>query len=160
MDNGNLKIIKNKNSALRKKSRPVSAITPTEKNLFDKMKRLMLEEKGIGLAAPQMGVSKQMIVVNTKNGVIELANPRIINRQEKKCQAPEGCLSLPGITVKVNRFEVITVAAMDINGKQIEFKAESLFARVIQHEIDHLDGRLIIDYLPWYKRLFAIHSRS
>jgi len=122
------------------------------------MKKLMLEGGGIGLAAPQLGIPVQMIVVHSNHGIIELANPKIIERSKRKCGALEGCLSLPGLTVNVNRFDSVTVTAIDKNGQKIEFQTENLLARVIQHEIDHLYGRLIIDYLPWYKRLFAMAS--
>ena len=101
---------------------------------------------GIGLAAPQVGSSFQIIVADIGEGVVKLANPRII-KSKGEDRLAEGCLSLPDINVQIKRPYEILVEGLNDKGQRIEIKAKGLLARVIQHEIDHLRGRLIIDYL-------------
>ena len=124
-----------------------------ERQLFKSMLAIMRKFQGIGLAAVQIGILKQMIVIDIGCGAIELVNPQIVERKGKKYSFEEGCLSLPGVAVKVSRRRCVSVRALDKFGKAVLIEAEDLLARVLQHEIDHLHGRLIIDYLPWYKRL-------
>jgi peptide deformylase len=93
-------------------------------------------------------------VVRIQDTVLRLANPRIVHGSGREW-AEEGCLSVPGVNVKVPRFTQVEVKAIDPDNQEILFTAQGLLARVIQHEIDHLKGRLIVDYLPWYKRIMV-----
>ncbi|MFH1202115.1 MAG: peptide deformylase [Candidatus Omnitrophota bacterium] len=139
---------------LRKKSKPVKKFTTQVRELLDKMLELMYESKGVGLAAPQVGEDLCLIVVDAGNGPLKLCNPVILKRQGATFME-EGCLSLPEIIINLRRAKKIRVSAINEEGKDIVFDAEDVLARVIQHEIDHLDGRLLIDYLPWHKRWLA-----
>lgn len=146
-----LKVLINKDPKLSKISRRISKITAQDKQFFKKMLNVMHREKGIGLAAVQVGVLKQMITIDIGSGPLLLANPTIVKKKGIKESMEEGCLSLPGITVKVRRPPQVVVEATDISGQIIQIEASDLLARVLQHEIDHLNGRLIIDYLSWHK---------
>ncbi|MFH1458858.1 MAG: peptide deformylase [Candidatus Omnitrophota bacterium] len=148
-----LKICINNIPVLRKKSLFVENITAQEKTILEQMLKIMYKSQGVGLAAPQVGILKQLIVVDVGDGPLKLINPKIIRKTGKKITALEGCLSLPEITVKVMRSKNITVKAQDINGDLVKIEATDLFSRALQHEIDHLQGKLIIDYLPWLKRI-------
>jgi peptide deformylase len=145
-------IITHDTGFLRKKARPVEKITDQEKQLFEDMLATMYSKKGVGLAAPQVGVLKQLIVVDVGSGPLRLVNPRITSKVKERSCMEEGCLSFPGINVKVRRSQHITVEALDCSGAPVKIQARSMMARALQHEIDHLQGRLIIDYLPWFKR--------
>jgi peptide deformylase len=105
----------------------------------------MHEKDGVGLAAPQINISRRLIVVTDYEKEYVLINPKIIAYSEQTSNEIEGCLSLPGLQAMVNRFEKIIVQALDSEGKQIEITASGLLARVLQHEIDHLNGILYID---------------
>lgn len=144
---------KGNNSILRKRSNFVNRFAANNKELFIKMQRIMHLNKGIGLAAVQIGILKQMIVIDIGNGVIKLFNPKIIETKGKKIIMEEGCLSLPGISVKVPRRRCVMVKALNEQAKEVLIEAEDILSRVLQHEIDHLKGKLIVDYLPWFKRL-------
>ncbi|MBI4845164.1 MAG: peptide deformylase [Candidatus Omnitrophica bacterium] len=150
-----LKICKNKDSILRSKSKQLLSITEDDIKLFDAMVKIMQEENGIGLAAPQVGILKQMIVADIGTGVLKLVNPCVIAAKGSLSGKEEKCLSLPGVKVLVKRFNQVVVEALDLKGKKIKLEAVDLMARVLQHEIDHLNGKLIVDYLPWYKRIFV-----
>ena len=108
----------------------------------------MKENHGVGLAAPQVGISQQIIVINTDKNINALAliNPQILARSTSTEEDTEGCLSLPGVSLKINRARKISVAFQDEFGHPREIKAKGLTARVLQHEIDHLNGILITDY--------------
>ena len=133
-------------SILRKKSVQVFEITPKELKLFEDMLLTMYTFGALGLAAPQVGNSVQIFVADIGEGAIKLINPRII-KSKGEDKLIEGCLSLPDMNVEIKRPYEILVEGLEENGKHIEIKAKGLLARVIQHEIDHLKGRLIIDYL-------------
>lgn len=131
---------------LRKKSHPVTGYTAQKyHSLIRDMGETMMHEKGIGLAAPQVGKNIRLTVIHTKDGILALINPVILRRSLRKIMGEEGCLSIPGVFGMVKRHGKITVSAMLEDGTQKVFNAEGLFARVIQHEIDHLDGILFID---------------
>ena len=137
---------------LRQKARPVEKITSEVQDIIHQMIKLMKKHDGVGLAANQVGVLKQIIVIMTGSGPLALINPEIIFRQGER-EEEEGCLSLPGVIVRVKRAEEIKVRALDKKGMEIVLQANGLPARAIQHEIDHLQGKLIIDYLNfWQKR--------
>jgi peptide deformylase len=105
----------------------------------------MYEGNGIGLAGPQVGINEQLIVVDIGTGLYKLVNPRITKKQGRQSLS-EGCLSIPGICIKVKRANKILVRALDEEGVKQDIEAEGLLACVLQHEIDHLKGRIIIDY--------------
>lgn len=132
---------------LRRKAEPISAITPEIKQLIADLTEAMYYALGIGIAAPQVGVSLRVIIVDDgEGGARALVNPRI-TAQGGKAVAEEGCLSIPGIFAPVERAEWVDVEALDGEGQPLSFQARGLSARVIQHEIDHLDGLLFIDRL-------------
>lgn len=140
------------NPVLKKLCRPVDIIKHEERALLDNMLETMYVNQGLGLAAPQVGVSKRMIVVNVGEGPIQLVNP-VITKREGKETGEEGCLCLPGILVKVKRAKKIVYKGLDRDGRVITQEAEGLLARVIQHEIDHLDGKVIFDYASPIKKI-------
>jgi peptide deformylase len=148
-----LDIRKYPDKLLRKKCRTISYVDAEIRRLFDDMLMTMRSVNGIGLAAPQIGLDVQLIVVDIGDGPLKLANPRIVDRKGVSV-LEEGCLSLPGINVKVKRAANIKVCGLDSAGKEQLFEASGLFAHVVQHEIEHLDGKLLIDYLPLYKKFF------
>ena len=147
-----LEIKKYPESILRKKSIQIPEITAKEIKFFEDMLLTMYTFNGIGLAAPQVGSSLQIIVADVGEGVVKLANPRIIKAKGEDRLA-EGCLSLPDVNVQIKRPYEILVEGLNEKGQCIEIKAKGLLARVIQHEIDHLRGRLIIDYLGLIEKM-------
>lgn len=130
---------------LRKKSSPVKNVGPGERLLIQAMMETMREHKGVGLAAPQVGINEQIFVADTGDGVRVFVNPKII-KKSGVASMEEGCLSIPGVVVHIKRPARITVHYLDENNKQVEQAFGDLMARVIQHEIDHLNGKLIVDY--------------
>ncbi len=112
----------------------------------------MYESKGIGLAAPQVGLNQRMIVVDVGTGLYKLVNPRIIKKAGRQSME-EGCLSVPGIYVKISRAKSVFVEALDENGFPQKIQAQDLLACVFQHEIDHLEGKLIVDYASLLKKI-------
>ena len=148
-----LKLQKYGSPVLREKALPVSNIDDDIRKLVDNMIETMYVEGGVGLAAPQVGVSKRIIIIDTEeNGVIVLINPVIIKR-EGETKEEEGCLSVPGVYSPVRRSSAITVEAIDLDEKKIRITQEGFLAIALQHEIDHLDGYLFIDRLSPAKRL-------
>jgi peptide deformylase len=136
---------------LRTKCLPVERITGKERDLFDQMLFIMRRFKGIGLAAPQVGISRSLIVADLGDNPICLANPVLLKIQGSET-AEEGCLSIPGATVAVDRPVEVIVGGLNAKGKSVVIEARGLLARVFQHELDHLEGRLIIDYLDPLER--------
>lgn len=133
---------------LRQKSRElkVEELQKKEiKQLLLDMDLTMKKKDGLGLAAPQVGHNVRLIVINTKDGSLVLINPKILRKFWRKEILEEGCLSLPEIFGLVKRSTKIKLIALNKNGKKIKFSASGMFARVLQHEIDHLDGVLFID---------------
>lgn len=131
---------------LREKAKSVPEITPQIQRLLTDMVETMYDAEGIGLAAPQVGISKRIIVIDVQDetGVLKLINPEIVKREGKDLSV-EGCLSFPGVAGEVERDESVTVRAQDIDGNTVEYCATGLLARAFQHEIDHLDGILFVD---------------
>ncbi len=115
------------------------------KNLADDMAKTMIADKGIGLAAPQIGKLIRLIIVNTKNGAQTMINPILKKKSFRQEWGEEGCLSIPGVFGDVKRYRAVECEFSDTNGKLRTVEASGLLARVIQHEIDHLDGILFID---------------
>ncbi|MBI4560647.1 MAG: peptide deformylase [Candidatus Rokubacteria bacterium] len=132
---------------LRRKAEPVSAVTPELERLIANLTETMYHQIGIGIAAPQVGISLRVIIVDDgEGGARALVNPTITT-QGGRALAEEGCLSIPGVFAPVERAEWVDVEAQDGDGQPLRFRARGLPARVIQHEIDHLDGLLFIDRL-------------
>jgi peptide deformylase len=143
-----LSIITRENPILRQKAREIEEkeIKSSEiKELICDMKETVEKASGIGLAAPQIGKPLRIVIIFLGGKKIALINPKITKYSWRKECAEEGCLSVPGFFGKVKRAKKITVTALNEDGQNINFIAEDLFARVIQHEIDHLDGILFID---------------
>ncbi|MBI5037989.1 MAG: peptide deformylase [Candidatus Kerfeldbacteria bacterium] len=141
-----LTIITNPHPTLRKKAAriPIEEI-PSLRKFADDMVTTMYHANGIGLAAPQVDRSICLIVVSTKDGALKLFNPEIIKKSFRKEEGEEGCLSIPGLYGIVKRHKTITVKAYQENAHLVTVKASGLFARVLQHEIDHINGILFID---------------
>jgi peptide deformylase len=149
-------IVKYPDPILSKRGDPVTAFDAKLKTLVEEMFESMYAAQGIGLAAPQIGISQRLTVIDVsfkKNPEerIVLINPEIIEREGKQFEE-EGCLSLPEIREKVRRAARVKVRAQDTEGKWFETEGEELLARAFQHEIDHLDGILFIDHLSRLKR--------
>lgn len=140
-----LPIITNPNPILRKKSAKIKDITRQAQQLCLDMEKTMKEKDGVGLAAPQIGQNIRLIAVNIKDGAICMINPEIIKKSLTKEFGEEGCMSIPGVYGQVKRHKKITCQYLDKTGKIKKINAQGLLARVIQHEIDHLDGILFID---------------
>lgn len=137
---------------LRKRAKAVEKVTQEDRNLFDEMLKMMYKANGVGLAASQVGIDRQLCVIDVNARVMKLANPRILKKKGVDI-LEEGCLSLPTVTVKVKRAKEIICEALNEQNELIRFQASALLARVIQHEVDHLSGKLIIDYAPLWQRL-------
>jgi len=132
------------NGILREKAKEITAITPSINKLLDDLRDTMYSYKGVGLAAPQIGVSKRAIVVDTGEKLIELINPEICE-QSGSDNSEEGCLSLPGMAGDVVRAVRVLVKGLDRNGEEIKIEAKGYQARALQHEIDHLEGIIFTD---------------
>ena len=145
MDPSPLKIRLYGDPCLRKKSVPVKEVGPSERMLFDAMIATMRQAKGVGLAAPQIGINQRFFVMDVGNGPLVIINPRI-TKKVGWCSVEEGCLSIPEVTVMIKRSQGITVRFMNEDNKMMEMTCEDLMARVIQHETDHLNGKLILNY--------------
>lgn len=150
------KIITYPNPVLRKKVEPVTTFDESLQELARDLIETMYAAPGAGLAANQIGVSLSIVVINESKGEDEkkplvLVNPEIIEKGERQVDE-EGCLSVIDLTAKVERYRKLLVRAQDLHGKTWEFPAEDFFARVIQHELDHLNGILFIDRLSPLKR--------
>ena len=137
-------VLLGEDDALRKHSRRVEKFDKRLRTLLTDMAETMVDADGVGLAAPQVGVLKRCVVIDTGDGLIELVNPEII-ATEGSVVGAEGCLSIPGRRCTVERPEKVTVIAQNRNGESIRLEAEGLLAVAICHEVDHLDGILYID---------------
>ncbi len=137
---------------LRKKSQPVKDVGMSERMLILSMIETMHQQKGIGLAAPQVGINQQIVVVDIGEGLLTLINPKVIHRKGRSVME-EGCLSLPGVVVHVRRPQEIWVEYWDEHKRPHKQHCSELLARVIQHETDHVHGKLIVDYTPWGEKL-------
>lgn len=129
---------------LRKKSKEVLEINDKIKELVQDMIETMRDAGGIGLAAPQVGLLKRIIVIETDGMLLELINPKIIKESGSQT-GPEGCLSIPGFYGEVERPKKVVVEALNLDGEKVEIEGKDMLARVICHEIDHLDGILFKD---------------
>jgi len=138
---------------LRKKCEEVKEVNEEIKKLVDDMIETMEKNDGVGLAAPQVGVSKRVIVVETEKGPEGFINPKILKKTKETEIDWEGCLSVPGIFLKIKRWKGIEVEALNQRGEKVRVKAVGLVARIFQDEIDHLNGILIINRIGFWQRL-------
>ena len=150
-----LKIVKYGDPVLRKKTAPVTEITDDIIQLAEDMLETMYAAPGVGLAGPQVGVSLQICVIDIvpegKRNPIVLINPKVLSGEDK-VELEEGCLSFPKIYEKVKRWNKVRVEYVDLKGDLKEVEVEGFLAKAFQHEIDHLNGKVFIDYLPDWKR--------
>lgn len=133
---------------LRGKSNPVTKFDARLGLILRDMADTMYQANGVGLAAPQVGIQRRLVVIDVGDGLVELVNPEIIGT-EGECGMVEGCLSVPGRRGMVTRPEKVSLRAQDKTGKTFTIEAEGLFARAIQHELDHLDGVLYVDKMDY-----------
>jgi peptide deformylase len=141
-----LKIVKYPEKTLNEPCQEISPQDiPTLKDLIKQMYQKMHEENGVGLAAPQIGKNIKLAVIEVNGEKYTIINPRIVKSSDKKNVLEEGCLSVPGIFGFIKRSKRVKVEALDENGKKIKIKAEGLLAQALQHEIDHLEGKLFIE---------------
>lgn len=131
---------------LQKTSKEVKEITPKIRTLIDDMLETMYEKEGVGLAAPQVGVLKRVVVIDVGDGPLVMINPRIVRREGTQT-GDEGCLSVPGKAGQVTRPNEVTVRFMDEDEEYYELDGTELLARAICHECDHLDGKLYVDFV-------------
>lgn len=151
-----LEIKKFNEPVLRKKCEKVEKIDEETRKFIVDMAQTMKKNQGVGLAAPQVGVSKRVIIVATDlagQRILEMVNPKIIKKGKETDIEEEGCLSFPGIFLKIKRAEEIEVRGLDINGDGIKLNAKGLLAKIFQHEIDHLDGILFFNRLSFLQKI-------
>lgn len=129
---------------LKDKTQPVEKIDRKIKKLLDDMADTMYHADGVGLAAPQVGISLKVVVIDVGEGIIELINPQFVDKQGTEV-ATEGCLSVPNVFGEVERASHVIVEALNRNGKTFKIEGKGMLARALQHEIDHLDGILFIE---------------
>jgi peptide deformylase len=150
-----LEIVKYGDPILRKKTEPITEITDDIIQLAEDMLETMYAAPGVGLAGPQVGVSSQICVIDIvpegKRNPIVLINPKVLSGEDK-VELEEGCLSFPKIYEKVKRWNKVRVEYVDLKGNLNEVEVEGFLAKAFQHEIDHLNGKVFIDYLPDWKR--------
>ena len=139
-----LKIYEYPDPVLKQKAAPVEKVDDGLRRLLDDMLETMYAAAGVGLAAPQVGVLRRLVVIDTGDGLIELINPEICSSDGEQTDA-EGCLSYPGRYGMVTRPNHVTVRAQNREGKSFEISGDALLARAFCHEIDHLDGKLFMD---------------
>jgi peptide deformylase len=149
-----LPILRYPDPRLHKKAAPVAKVDDAVRKLVADMAETMYEAPGIGLAATQVDVHRRVVIIDVsedKTGLLALINPEILERSgEQVCE--EGCLSVPGVYEKVTRAERVRVRALGVEGQAFELEAEGLLAVCIQHEIDHLDGKVFVEYLSQLKQ--------
>ncbi|MBK8257132.1 MAG: peptide deformylase [Polyangiaceae bacterium] len=150
------KILHYPDPRLRQKAEPVLEMTPEMKKLVDDMAETMYAAPGVGLAATQIGEPHRIFLVDVAgedepSDLRVFINPEIVERRGE-CVGPEGCLSFPGVTEDIKRAAEVRVRAQDRDGKSFELEAEGLLAVAIQHELDHLDGVLMVDHMGMLKR--------
>jgi len=149
-----LNILRFPDPRLRNKATPISKVTDEIRQLADDMLETMYEAPGVGLAAIQVNVKKRLIVIDVsedQSQPLVLINPEVVSSEGER-DHEEGCLSVPEAYELVTRADKVRVKALDRDGKEIEFDADELLATCIQHEIDHLEGKLFVDYLSNLKR--------
>jgi peptide deformylase len=143
-------------AGLRHKNEKITEFGPELARLFERMREVMIESRGVGLAGPQIGIAKMVAIMNPEPDndatLIRMANPRIVESSDDTSRLEEGCLSVPGIRGEVPRASKVTVIYQDEKGVEHTLEAEGFLARIIQHELDHLNGVLFVDRLSFAKR--------
>jgi peptide deformylase len=150
LDNPPLEIHYLGDRVLRQPAKRIAKVDESIRKLAKDMLQTMYSSDGIGLAAPQVGINKQLIVIDCEpdqptNPPLILINPQIVGYGDQLCNAEEGCLSIPGVYMEVTRPETIEISYKDENGRPRKLKASGLLARAIQHEMDHLNGVMFVD---------------
>ncbi len=140
---------------LRTAAEDVTEFDDTLKRLVDGMFETMYDAPGVGLAAPQIGISRRVFVADVGEGPIAMCNPKIV-ATDGKWKFEEGCLSVPGKYWQISRAEYVRAAGLDVAGDIVEYEGDDLLGRVLQHEIDHLDGMLLLERLPRRMRRAAL----
>ncbi len=143
---------------LRERAREVESFDRSLRKLAKRMIRIMHDAPGVGLAAPQVGVVERLLVYDVDDDPQVLVNPAITELTDERLAADEGCLSVPGVVMPVERVARIRVEGRDVDGDPVDFEAEGFEARVIQHEVDHLDGVLIVDRTTREARAAALRA--
>lgn len=150
-----MKVLCYPDEALRRKAEKATAFDAQLRKAVEEMLQTMYAANGVGLAAPQVGLDVRLVVLNcgdSPEDELVLVNPEIVDRQGKLV-GDEGCLSFPGIFVKVQRFARVTVRYQDVDGNERTLEAEGMLARAVQHEMDHLDGVLLVDKMTPVQRM-------
>lgn len=145
---------------LREKAEPVAGVTAEVRTLIGDMFDTMYAEEGVGLAAPQVGIGLRVIVIDPREDDIEpfaLINPQIVRLGDEVGRDEEGCLSIPGLKEIVERPTTVVVEAMNPDGEPVSIDAGGLLARILQHEVDHLDGILFLDRVSALKRKLLLN---
>ena len=137
---------------LRKKAKAVRIVSDKERELLDMMLSTMRSSGGIGLSAPQVGIDKAMIVAEVPGKILKIVDPKIIKNSGSDI-LEEGCLSIPGVCVEINRPSKIVVGFLNEDNKKTKLELDGILARIIQHEMDHLIGKLIVDYACITKKI-------
>ncbi len=156
------KTIKYYHPVLRRKASNVE-INKETKDLIKEMKAVLSKEDGVGLAAPQIGESKKIIIINSEEEIFAFINPEIVDISEDKIINKEGCISVPEIRLDVSRSRKVKIRTLNEGGKDIEIEAEGVLAIILQHEIDHLNGILFFDRVNFfikYKSIFLYFTRK
>ena len=153
-----LEVMKTGHPVLKQIAEPVEFVNKKIRQLLDDMSETMYKTDGVGLAAPQVNVSKRIIVLDDGNGLIEVINPEIVKKEGSQVGL-EGCLSVPELFGDVERYDKIEVHGINRNNKKIKIKAEGFLARIFQHEIDHLNGILFVEKLVNPNEIF-IHKKE
>lgn len=162
-----LEIITAPDPVLRKKANPVKSVDNIVRKFMDDMLETMYEDNGVGLAANQVGVLSRVLVLDLQKDdddkprgfyPLRVANPELLQASDEMVEAEEGCLSLPDQKILIERHENIKIKYLDYNNKTQELVADGWLARVIQHEMDHLNGKLAIDYLSSLKKNVALRK--
>ena len=148
-----LEIKKYPEAVLRKKAREIKKITPEISQLMENMEATLMKINGAGLAANQVGELKRLIIISADKEFLELINPKVIRKSKETEIIEEGCLSFPGLWLKIKRAKEVEIRAEDKEGREIKIAARDTQARVLQHEIDHLEGILFIDRLSFIEKL-------
>lgn len=163
VDADKLKIVFYPDPVLRTKADPIEAVDAEIRAVAAKMLQLMREAAGVGLAAPQVGLSWRLFVANPTGQPVDdqiLINPRLTEVDRATDRAEEGCLSIPDVTAVVSRSKRVTIEAMNLDGQLFTMPGDGLMARIWQHELDHLDGVLIVDRMAEIDRMANKHLLS
>lgn len=154
-----MQILTHPNPVLGVRADEIDPTTDTDlRQLVRRMAEAMYEHQGVGLAAPQLGIHKRIIVFDIEDELAAICNPVIVERSEELETDEEGCLSVPGISVPIARSTAVTCEGLNLDGSRVVIVAEDLLARVLQHEIDHLDGVIILDRLTPEERKAAVRA--